>query len=110
MLVCFPYIAREAAGAAGTRFSLRTLSFSRDDVGAKLGRKSRRGNADTRYLSCHHPRKRVIQYSRDFWNESICLWNTESPGPVFAEASAGQRVRGLAGALAEAASRAMTSE
>jgi hypothetical protein len=51
LLVCYLSFAREAAGALGTRLSLRPL-FPRDSVLASLGRDSRRGIADA-YLDFH---------------------------------------------------------
>ena len=47
--LCF-FIAQGAAGATGTRHSLRPLLIWRDNVDAKLGRRSRRGNAKSYFL------------------------------------------------------------
>jgi hypothetical protein len=61
-------------------------------------------------LRCHHPRKRVIQYPVAHRPKHERLWNTGSPGPAYAKASAGPRSQGRAEALAKAASRATTDE
>src|SRR5437867_9756954 len=56
-------IARETAGAAGTRSSLRPLTERAGSSPANLGQLMSRDRE--LILTCRHPRKRVIQYSRD---------------------------------------------
>ena len=58
----FALIAHETAGAASTRHSLRPLLHWANDF-ANLGRMAPRERGRT--FSCHHPRRRVTQYSRD---------------------------------------------
>jgi hypothetical protein len=65
MLVCVflhMHLARETAGAARTRSSLRPLFLGRNEF-AKLGRSVSRGREGV--FSCHHPRRRMIQYSEE---------------------------------------------
>jgi hypothetical protein len=57
----------------------------------------------------HAPRRRDIQVCRRGLGRGAAGSGIPIPGPAFAKASTGQRIRGLAGALAEAASRAMTA-
>jgi hypothetical protein len=60
------HIAHETAGAARIRHSLRPLDFEGVTFPAKLGRNARRECGGVFFNhSRHHPRKRVIQYSRD---------------------------------------------
>src|SRR5437870_13083375 len=59
----FAQIARETAGAASTRSSLRPLSKRAGSYQANLGQLMSRDREVI--LTCRHPRKRVIQYSRD---------------------------------------------
>src|SRR2546422_9611111 len=56
-------IARETAGAASTRSSLRPLSKRAGSSPVKLGQLMSRDRE--RIFHCHHPRRRVIQYARD---------------------------------------------
>jgi hypothetical protein len=60
--VCFQYFAREAAGATGTRLSLRPLFFWARNFVQQLGRYQRRGNADVclkkiEWEALHYPRR-----------------------------------------------------
>jgi hypothetical protein len=59
----FAQIARETAGAASTRSSLRPQISRRANEDASLGQFMSRDREVI--LSRRHPRKRVIQYSRD---------------------------------------------
>src|SRR5947208_12711508 len=59
----FAQIARETTGAASTRSSLRPLSKRAGSYQANLGQLMSRDREVI--LTCRHPRKRVIQYSRD---------------------------------------------
>src|SRR5437016_13976257 len=59
----FAQIARETAGAASTRSSLRPLTKRAGSSPANLGQLMSRDREVI--LSRRHPRKRVIQYSRD---------------------------------------------
>src|SRR3989442_10959962 len=61
--VLFAQIARETAGAASTRSSLRPLNKRAGSSPVKLGQLMSRDRE--RIFHCHHPRRRVIQYSRD---------------------------------------------
>ena len=58
----FAQIARETAGAASTRSSLRPLISMRANEDANLGRSASR--ECERIFSRHRPRRRTIQYSR----------------------------------------------
>ena len=60
---CFVQTARETAGAARTRSSLRPLFRWRDNEMQTFGRNASRDRL--RIFHCRHPRRRVIQYSRD---------------------------------------------
>jgi hypothetical protein len=55
-------VAHETAGAARTRSSLRPLFLGVNEF-AKLGRMMSREREDM--FSCHHPRRRMIQYSEE---------------------------------------------
>src|SRR5438094_2548156 len=59
----FAQIARETAGAASTRSSLRPPISRRANNDANLGRNVPQERRLT--FSCHRPRRRTIQYSRD---------------------------------------------
>src|SRR5207253_9161717 len=60
--VLFAQIARETAGAASTRSSLRPLNKRAGSSPVKLGQLMSRDRE--RIFHCHHPRRRVIQYAR----------------------------------------------
>src|SRR2546427_10070454 len=61
--VLFAQIARETAGAASTRSSLRPQFSRRANEDANLGRSASRDREVI--LSRHRPRRRTIQYSKD---------------------------------------------
>jgi hypothetical protein len=73
----------------------------------KLGRHAPRECGFTSY-SLVMPAHAGIQYAAASRFKRCGLWNTGSPGPVSAKASTRLRTQGRAGALAKAASRAMT--
>src|SRR2546422_5010233 len=93
MLVRATYhsIAREIAGAARIRHSLRPLIFEGDKFPAKLGRIVPRECGHT--YSCRHPRRRVTQYSRDRSDKA------EKPRRTGSPASAGDDSGGWGGAV-----------
>ena len=101
LLVCFLPLqsAHEAAGAAGTRHSPRPLLGERfmHNSGA-----SRREIAKLRrqYSSCHHPRRRVIQYSGTPVMESKGRGVLDTPlEPVIGLAEGETRWRGMTALL-----------
>jgi hypothetical protein len=61
---CIPSFCTQGCGCVSASGIPCALFLSRVDDDAELGRKSRRGNALSRLLRCHAPRKRGIQYSR----------------------------------------------
>ena len=60
---CLPFCT-QGCGCVSASGIPCALFLSRVDDDVELGRKSRRGNALSRLLRCHAPRKRGIQYSR----------------------------------------------
>src|SRR4051812_16355622 len=77
--VCFVHRARETAGAARTRSSLRPPIFWGRDAWQTSGA-LRRENAELRpYPRCHRPRKRTIQYSEAAVIEPISRGVLDTP-------------------------------
>jgi hypothetical protein len=79
---CAFYFAREAAGALGARHSLRPL-YQEDRIFTCTNSRAGGEKAKPRLrlaFSCHHPRKRVIQYSRGSGDGIEKPRRTGSPG------------------------------
>jgi hypothetical protein len=64
---CAFYFAREAAGATGTRFSLRPLFFKAKDL-AQLGRTAPREGGR---LSCRHCERSEAIHSFFVWRDGL---------------------------------------